>query len=75
MNAQISISSTILVVGKKNDFRIDVDGKTVRIPVDQAVFVNFQNQFKKNTSAQQQRLKTLENLIRAAYLHGLHQSR
>jgi hypothetical protein len=73
MADQISISATF-VVGKKKDFQIDVNGKKVRIPVDEAVFVNFQNQFKTNTTPQRQRRKTLENVVRAAYLHGLHQS-
>ena len=73
MVAQINISTTV-VVGKKKDFKINVNGEMISIPVDEGVFISFQNQFKKNTESQKLRLKTLVNLVRAAYLFGLHQS-
>ncbi len=74
MTARISISTT-LVFGNTKYFKITVEGKTVQIPVAEAIFVNFQNQFKNGTSDQRHRLKTLQKLVEAAYRHGISQSR
>jgi hypothetical protein len=73
VNARISISTT-LVFGKTKYFKITIDDKLVQIPVAEAAYVNFQNQFKKKTTDQRNRFKTLQKLVEAAYRHGLSQS-
>jgi len=73
MTARISISAATFVFGKTKHFKITVDGKTAQIPVAEAVYVNFQNQFKKKTTDQRHRFQTLQKLVEAAYRHGLSQ--
>lgn len=70
---KISITEITILTGKTKGFRIDVDGETVTIPVDESVFVNYQNQFYRAnpTPAQRQKFATLMSLMRAAYKQGL----
>lgn len=70
---KISVTEITILTGKTKGFRVDVDGKSVTIPVDESVFVNYQNQFYRvnPTTAQRQKFATLMSLMRAAYKKGL----
>jgi len=68
----VSVTEVTILVGKVKAFKIKVDDQTVTIPVDEAVFVNYQNQFYREnpTGPQKQKFATLMNLMRAAYRQG-----
>lgn len=58
---------------KETTIRVDVNGQNIDIPVNGVLYAHYQNQFKKHkpTTAQWMRHKTLQQLMRAAYLKGL----
>jgi len=68
----VSITEVTVLIGKNKGFKLNVDGQTVTIPVDEAVFTNYQNQFYRDnpTKQQQQKFATLLNLMRSAYKQG-----
>ena len=69
----ISITEITVLTGKTKGFRLDVDGAQVTIPVDEALFANYQNQFWRQSPTPQQKKKfgTLMSLLRAAYRKGV----
>jgi len=69
----MSITEVTILIGKTKGFKLKVDDQTVTIPVDEAIFTNYQNQFYRDnpTKQQQQKFATLMNLMRAAYKQGL----
>lgn len=71
-DVRISITEVTIHSGKTKTFKLDIDSVNVAIPIDESLFVNYQNQFyRPNPTAQQrQRLATLLNLMRAAYKQG-----
>jgi hypothetical protein len=73
----VSITEVTMLVGKKKAFKLKVDDRTVTIPVDEAIFTNYQNQFYREKPTPQQRRKftTLMNLMRAAYKQGVKDGR
>jgi len=68
----ISITEIVTLTGKSKGFKLNVDGRDVTIPVDEAVFAHYMNQFYRETptAPQKQRFSTLLNLMRAAYKKG-----
>ena len=69
----ISITEVVVLTGKTKGFKLNIDGAQVTIPVDEAMFVNYQNQFyrEKPTPDQKKRYLTLLSLMRAAYKKGV----
>ncbi len=53
------------------DFTLRVDRFEIQIPVAEAVFAHYQEQFKRNTDGQKKRFTTLMKLMTAAYKHGV----
>ena len=71
-DVRISITEVTIHSGKTKTFKLDIDGVNVAIPVHEALFVNYQNQFYRPNPTAQQRVRcaTLLNLMRAAYEQG-----
>jgi hypothetical protein len=71
-DVRMSITEVTIHTGKTKTFKLDIDGANVSIPVDDALFVNYQNQFYRPNPTPQQRVRfaTLLNLMRAAYEQG-----
>jgi len=71
MAEKTNVTITILA-DQKAEFRLNVDGKYVFIPVGIATFTHYKEQFLKEklTQPQKARLSTLKNLMRAAYIKG-----
>jgi len=69
----ISITEVTTLVGKTKGFVLKVDDQTVTIPVDAAIFTNYQNQFyrEKPSPEQKKKFATLMGLMRAAYKQGV----
>ena len=69
---RVSITEVTVLTGKKKAFKLNVDGKTISIPVDENVFAHYKDQFVREAPSQKQRnvFGTLMNLMRAAYLQG-----
>lgn len=70
----VSITEVTTLVGKTKGFRLSVDGHEVTIPVDEALFAHYHDQFYREnggTPQQKKRFATLMNLMRAAYKKGL----
>jgi hypothetical protein len=69
----MTITEVTMVSGKTKYIRIKLDGKDVRIPIDEAIYAYFKSQFSRDnpTSNQKKRFATLMQLLKAAYLHGL----
>jgi hypothetical protein len=69
----ISVTEITVVQGKKKSVRINIDGQTVNVPVDESVFTYFKEQFIREnpTPLQKKRFATVMNVLRAAYLKGL----
>lgn len=53
-----------------NEFRVDVDGRNISIPVSATLLAHFHEQFPTRTDPQRHRRKTLKELMRAAYRKG-----
>jgi hypothetical protein len=72
-NADISIINVATRIGRTRDFRLLVNGQEITVPVDEALFAHYTNQFsrKQPSERQQQRYSTLYNLMRAAYKKGV----
>ena len=76
MRASPSVTVTVTEVsvssGKKKAIRVKINDRDVHIPVDEAVYAYFNEQFTRPTPTPQQkkRFATLMNLLRAAYLKG-----
>jgi hypothetical protein len=72
-DVHISVTEITIKTGKTKGFKLEVDGNAVTIPVDEAVFVNYQNQFPRQspTPLQRKRFGTLMHLMRAAYQQGI----
>lgn len=70
---RISIAEYTFSSGKKKNIHLNVDGKTIQIPVEADVYAYCQEQFvRKNPTGQQsKKFGTLMNIVRAAYLKGL----
>ena len=68
----ISVTEITVRTGKTKAFKFDLDGSQVAIPLDDAVFINYQNQFYREspTPAQRKKFATLMALVRAAYTQG-----
>ena len=68
----MSITEVTVLLGKTKGFKLKVDDSIVTIPVDEAIFTNYQNQFYREnpTTQQKQKFATLMNLMRAAYNKG-----
>ena len=58
-----------------SEIRLNVDQKTVSIPVTAAVKAYFNEQFKTNTPTQKKRRTTMMNILRDAYKKGLQDAR
>lgn len=71
-DTHISITEITLLAGKKKSFKLNVNGVDVKIPVDEAIFAHYQDQFvrKSPTEKQRQTFATLLSLMRSAYLKG-----
>lgn len=69
----MSITEVTMLLGKTKGFKLKVDDQTITIPVDEAIFTNYQNQFYREnpTVEQKKKFTTLMNLMRAAYKQGL----
>jgi hypothetical protein len=69
----MTITEVTMVSGKIKYIRIKLDGKDVRIPIDEAIYAYFKSQFFRDnpTPNQKKRFATLMQLLKAAYLHGL----
>ncbi len=67
------ITELTTVLGKTKGFKLNVDGQSIMIQVDEALFSHYQNQFyrEKPSALQKKKLQTLSNLMRAAYAQGL----
>lgn len=64
--------------GNTIEFNLNVNGKTVTIPVNEVVFTNYQNQIyikAHRSTIQDRKLKTVQALMCAAYLKGLEDGR
>ncbi len=68
-----SITEITVLKGKKKVIRIILDGKSIAIPVDEAVNAYFNEQFCRQnpTPLQRKKFGTIINILRAAYLKGL----
>jgi hypothetical protein len=71
-DTHISITEITVSTGKKKVFKLQVDGKTVSIPVDDEVFAHYKDQLWRESPSKKQRnvFATVMNLMRAAYLKG-----
>lgn len=71
-NCRISVAEISFDEGPKQNIKINIDGKNVRIPVDASVFAYFREQFWREhpTGPQRRRFATMTNVTRAAYLKG-----
>jgi hypothetical protein len=73
--AEITITETTVRFGNKPEkyIRVKIDNHEVGIPVNDAVYAHWKEQFLRETptSMQKKRLATLMNVIRAAYLQGV----
>jgi hypothetical protein len=71
-STHVSITAVTILSGKKKPFKLEVNGKSVSVPIDDAIFAHYKEQFcRQNLSApQKNRLSTLKNLMRAAYVQG-----
>jgi hypothetical protein len=69
----VSITEITVTGGKKKNIRLNVDGQNVNVPVDEAVYAHWQEQFVRAspTPAQRKRFSTFMNVVRAAYQKGL----
>lgn len=69
----MSVTEVTILTGKTKAFRLNVDGHDVTIPVDEALFAHYRNQFTREAPTAQQKLRftTLLNLMRAAYKKGI----
>ena len=67
-----SITEITVLTGRKKAFKLNVNGVDVRIPVDQALFAQYQNKFVRVLPTRKQRnaFTTLIGLMRAAYEKG-----
>jgi hypothetical protein len=69
-----TITVNIITINDKTKaFRINVDGDKLEIPIGEALFANYINQFyrKSPSDPQRHRHSTLMALVRAAYLKGV----
>lgn len=68
----ISVTEITILSGRKKAFKLKVNDKDVSIPIDEALFTHYQEQFYRPSPTLQQRNKfaTLLNLMRAAYIQG-----
>ena len=56
---------------KDRAYFVTIDGEHVSIPLDEALYTNWQNQFQQRNGTQADaRKQTLRNLIKAAYRAG-----
>lgn len=71
-DTHISITEITVLSGKKKGFKLNVNGADITIPVDEALFAHYQNQFVRKTPTDKQSkiFATLMSLMRAAYLKG-----
>ena len=62
----INITEVTFVSGKTKNIRVNIDGQAVQIPVDEAVYAYFDEQFlrKNPTALQRKRFGTLMNALR-----------
>jgi len=69
---RITVSEVTISSGKKKSIRVDIDGETVNIPIDEAVYAYWQEQFVRPnpTPLQRKRFGTLMHVVRAAYKTG-----
>lgn len=69
----ISVTEVTVLAGKKKGFKLNVNGKNITVPVDDALFAHYQNQiWRENPTPKQKRtFATVMSLMRAAYLKGL----
>ena len=68
-----TIAEVTIESGKTATVNFDLDGKHIRIPVDEDVKAYFNDQFvrPKPTKLQSKRFATVMNILRAAYRKGL----
>jgi hypothetical protein len=68
----ISITEVTVSKGKKTHIGLIVDGKSISIPVDAAIFAHYSDQISRKNPTEKQRkvFATVMNLMRAAYLKG-----
>jgi hypothetical protein len=69
----VNITEVTIGVGKTKSIKLNVNGKDISIPVDEAVNAYFYAQFWREnpTPLQKKRFATLMNVLRAAYLKGV----
>ena len=69
----ISITEITVLSGKTKRFKLNVDGQNIFIPVDEALFIHYLEQFYRESPTQDQRKRfsTLFSLLRAAYKKGV----
>jgi len=65
----IQITEVTVLKGTTKGFVLDVEGKKITIPVDEAIFANYMDQFYRvnPTSLQRNKFATLLSHMRAAY--------
>ena len=68
-----TVSEVSLSTGRQKSIRVTIDDADVRIPVDEAVYAYWQEQFvrKNPTPQQRKRFATFMNVVRAAYKKGV----
>jgi len=69
---RISITEVTISSGKKKNFKLEVDGQLIMIPVDDEIFAHYKDQLWRDSPTQKQKnvFATVMNLMRAAYLKG-----
>jgi len=72
-NITVNVTEVTMTGGRKKGIRINVDGNNVVIPVDEAIYVYFTEQFLRDnpTAMQRRKFATIMNILRSAYLKGV----
>jgi hypothetical protein len=71
-DAHVSITEFTVPSGDKWELSLNIDGASLTVPIDQALFRQYRNHFAKKspTAKHRKELATLLRLMRAAYLKG-----
>ncbi len=70
---EVQITEVTIISGKVKNIRITINDRTIMIPVSEAVYAYWNEQFIRPnpTAHQRKRLATLMNIVKAAYVKGL----
>ncbi len=71
-DVKVSVTEVSISSGRRRYLRVEIDGRDVQIPVDDAVYQIWQEQFVRGnpTALQRRRFATFMNVVRAAYKKG-----